>query len=237
MDTFAPTVSVLVLTRNEAAALAILLPEVTRVMTQAGHRYEVVIVDADSPDGTATVAREHGARVIDQAGGGYANALREGLAACHGHFIVALDADMSHRPDDVQALLAAAAGVDLVVASRYVDGGRADMPWDRRLLSLLLNRLFGTALGLPVRDLSSGFRVYRRAALAALAPRGEHFDILPELAALAHFNGLRVQEIPFHYRQRSAGVSKARVLHFAPAYLRTLWRCWRIKRRGVASAA
>jgi len=46
-----------------------------------------------------------------------------------------------------------------------------------------------------------------------------------------------VQEIPFHYRQRSAGVSKARVLHFAPAYLRTLWRCWRIKRRGVASAA
>jgi len=229
MDTTTPAVSVLILTRNEAASLAMLLPELAH-MAQGDRTHEVVVVDADSPDGTAAVARSHGARVIAQMGGGYASALREGLAACHGHYIVTLDADMSHRAEVVDALLAAAGDADLVVASRYIDGGRADMRWDRRVLSLLLNRLFGMALGLPLRDLSSGFRVYRRAALATLAPRGEHFDILPELAALAHFSGLRVQEIPFHYRQRGAGVSKARVMRFAPAYLRTLLRCWRIKR-------
>lgn len=229
MDT-SPAVSVLILTRDEAASLAILLPELARMMERSGRTYEVVVIDADSPDGTADVARRHGAYVLAQVDGGYASALREGLAACRGHYIVTLDADTSHRPDVVGALLAAAEEADLVVASRYIDGGRADMRWDRRLLSVLLNRLFGLALGLPVRDLSSGFRVYRRAALAMLAPRGEHFDILPELAALAYFHGLRMREIPFHYRQREAGVSKARVLHFAPAYLRTLLRCWRIKR-------
>jgi dolichol-phosphate mannosyltransferase len=230
MDTTTPAISVLILTRNEAESLAMLLPELARRMAQGGRSYEVVVIDADSPDGTAAVARSHGARVFAQIGSGYASALREGLAACRGHYIVTLDADMSHRAEVVHALLAAAEEADLVVASRYVDGGRADMGWDRRLLSLVLNRLFGMALGLPLRDLSSGFRVYRRAVLATLAPRGEHFDILPELAALAHFGGLRVREIPFHYRQRGAGVSKARVLHFAPAYLRTLLRCWRIKR-------
>jgi dolichol-phosphate mannosyltransferase len=237
VDTTTPAISVLILTRNEAASLAILLPELARMMAQGDRTYEVVVIDADSPDGTVAIARRHGARVIAQTGGGYASALREGLAACHGHYIVTLDADMSHRAEVVDALLAAAEDADLVVASRYIDGGRADMRWDRRLLSLLLNRLFGTALGLPMRDLSSGFRVYRRVVLATLAPRGEHFDILPELAVLAYFSGLRVREIPFHYRQREAGVSKARVLRFAPAYLRTLLRCWRIKRGANVAAA
>ena len=236
MDAAIPAVSVLILTRNEAASLAVLLPELARMMAQGERSYEVVVIDADSPDGTVDVARRHGARAIAQVGAGYASALREGLAACQGHFIVTLDADMSHRAEVVDALLAAAEDADVVVASRYVDGGRADMRWDRRLLSLLLNRLFGWALQVPVRDLSSGFRVYRRATLATLAPRGEHFDILPELAALAHFGGLRVQEIPFHYYQREAGVSKARVLRFAPAYLRTLLRCWRVKRIADAAA-
>jgi len=236
MDTTTPTISVLILTRNEAASLATLLPELARMMAQGDRSYEVVVIDANSLDGTVAVARSHGARVIAQIGGGYASALREGLAACQGHCIVTLDADMSHRAEVVDALLTAAEDADLVMASRYIDGGRADMRWDRRLLSLLLNRVFGTALGLPLRDLSSGFRAYRRAALATLVPQGEHFDILPELAALAHFGGLRVREIPFHYRQREAGVSKARVLRFAPAYLRTLLRCWRIKRAANIAA-
>jgi dolichol-phosphate mannosyltransferase len=228
-----PDISILILTRNEAPNLARLLPALAQATAALG-RVEVVVVDAQSPDGTAAVASSLGARVLSQAEAGYANALRQGLADCRGEWIVALDADLSHGPEVVAALLQAASAADLVIASRYVPGGRADMPLSRRLLSLALNRVFAVALGLPLRDLSSGFRVYRRAALAALQPQGEHFDVLPELAALAHFRGLRVRELPFHYRQRDAGVSKARVLHFAPAYLRTLLRCWRAKRGRAA---
>src|SRR5580765_903680 len=116
MDTTAPTISVLILTRNEAASLALLLPELARMMARGDRVYEVVVIDADSPDGTVAVARSHGARVIAQIGGGYASALREGLAACQGHYIVTLDADMSHRAEVVDALLAATEDADLVVA-------------------------------------------------------------------------------------------------------------------------
>lgn len=229
-----PDLSVLILARNEAENLKRLLPDLARELGPTGAAYEIIVVDADSPDGTADVARCFGARVVTQAAPGYANALRQGLAECTGERVVALDADLSHGPDVIGTLLGAGADADLVVASRYVPGGRADMPLSRRVLSWILNRVYGVTLGVPTRDLSSGFRVYRRAAFDALAPRGDYFDVLPELVALAHFRGLRVREVPFHYRQRGAGVSKARVVQFAPSYLRTLLRCWRLRRAAEA---
>lgn len=222
------SISVLILARNEAANLQTLLPEIRDVLVRLGRKFEIVVVDAQSQDGTARVAELHGARVLGQRHPGYANALRQGIATCAGDFIVALDADYSHRPDFVEPMLRACEGADIVVASRYVAGGSADMSLDRRVLSVILNRIFGFLLSVPVRDMSSGFRVYRRAALQSLVPQGEHFDALPELLALAHFAGRRIREIPFHYHPREAGLSKANAVKFAPAYLRTLLRCWRM---------
>lgn len=229
----AETLSVLILTRNEAENLEALLPEVAAVLGGANVSFEVVIVDADSPDGTADVARRLGARVVAQREPGYANALRQGIAECTGDYVLTLDADMSHGPDFIVDLLGAREEAEIVIASRYVEGGGADMPAGRRVLSFVLNRVFATALGLRIEDLSSGFRLYRRSALAELAPEGAHFDVLPEIVALARFRGHRVREIPFHYRPREAGVSKARVLEFAPSYVRTLARC--VGRRVVSS--
>ncbi|MHC4392674.1 MAG: hypothetical protein ACYS22_15355 [Planctomycetota bacterium] len=101
------------------------------------------------------------------------------------------------------------------------------MPWTRKLLSLVLNKTFALLLGIRIKDLSSGFRLYNRRAVVELKPRGTHFDVLPEIAALALRAGYRVIEVPFHYHPREAGVSKARVLKFGPSYLRTLARCVR----------
>ena len=162
---------------------------------------------------------------------GYANALRQGFRNCTGEFLLTLDADLSHRPEFVLDMLAVRHEAEVVIASRYIPDGGAVMPATRRVLSFVLNRLYGRALGLPIRDLSSGFRLYRRRALAELAPRGDHFDVLPEIAALAIFRGHRVREVPFHYHPRVSGVSKARALGFAPSYVRTLFRCFAAKRR------
>ncbi|HEX6832694.1 MAG TPA: glycosyltransferase [Rudaea sp.] len=223
--------SVLILARNEAENLQTLLPRVRASFSGSAGALEIIVVDADSPDGTADVAARQGAQVIQQSRAGYANALRQGFALCEGDYVITLDADFSHRPDALGGLLDAIGNADIVIASRYVAGGRADMPASRRVLSVVVNRVFGWTLGLRTRDLSSGFRVYRRSALQRLSPRGEYFDVLPEIVALAHFAGLRVAEVPFHYRNREAGVSKARVLKFAPAYVRTLLRCRREKLR------
>jgi dolichol-phosphate mannosyltransferase len=225
-----PTVSVLILARNESENLPALLPAVAEILRSAGVTSEVIVVDADSPDGTAEVAERYGARVVRQQRAGYANALRQGFAECVGEYVLTLDADLSHRPEFVVDLLRTVEDADLVVASRYIAGGGATMPASRRVLSLTLNLVFATVLGLPTKDLSSGFRVYRRSALERLRPRGDYFDVLPEIVSLAHFDGQRVREIPFHYHPREAGVSKARVLKFGPSYVKTLARCWRERR-------
>jgi glycosyltransferase involved in cell wall biosynthesis len=233
-------VSVLILARNEAENLETLLPVISDLFGREGLAHEVVVVDAASPDGTAEVAARHGARVVRQRLAGYANALRQGFAECEGEYVLTLDADLSHRPEFVADMLDAIREADLVIASRYHSAGSADMPAGRRALSLVLNRVFAVALGLPTRDLSSGFRLYRRRALARLDPRGDYFDVLPEIVALAHFDGQRIREVPFHYHPREAGVSKARVLAFAPSYMRTLARCWlgrlRARRRRAGRA-
>jgi len=228
------TLSVLILARDEAENLEHLLPQIAQALEAMGLESETLVVDAHSADGTADVALRHGARVIPEQRSGYAAALRQGFAACRGEFILTVDADLSHRPEFFSALMQTAEDVDLVVASRYVRGGRAAMPLSRRVLSRVLNTVFRRLLAVPVRDLSSGFRIYRREALLRLDPRGEHFDVLPEIAALGSLSGWRVREVPFDYRQRTAGVSKARAFAFAPAYWRTLTRCWRFKRAADA---
>ncbi|MFO1323733.1 MAG: glycosyltransferase [Burkholderiales bacterium] len=231
------TLGVVILTRNEADNLRTLLPALADVLAKAGVVHDVVVVDADSPDGTADVARQLGATVVSQRGAGYANALRQGLACGTGDYLLTLDADLSHRPEFVVEMLDRREDADIVIASRYVDGGRAVMPLSRRALSRVLNSVYAGALGLPVRDLSSGFRLYRRSALAALAPRGEHFDVLPEILAQAVLQGMTVREVPFAYQPRVAGLSKARALAFAPSYVRTLVRCMAARRRhGKAGA-
>jgi dolichol-phosphate mannosyltransferase len=221
----AETLTVLILARNEADNLARLLPQLAEVLSRFGVAHDVLVVDAQSPDGTAAVAQRYGARVVQQREKGYANALRQGIAQCSGDFVLTLDADLSHPPKFVIDMLAARHTADVVIASRYVTGGSAVMPTSRRVLSATLNHTFAGALRLPVRDLSSGFRLYRRDVLTGIVTHGQHFDVLPEIVATVLRRGFRAREIPFHYEPRAAGVSKARVLAFAPSYLRTLWRC------------
>ncbi len=100
------------------------------------------------------------------------------------------------------------------------------MPLFRALLSRVLNRFFAFGLGVPLRDLSSGFRIYRKGALAMDQVRARDFDVLPEIVIRAYTNGWRVREIPFRYEPRAHGSSNARVIPFGLAYLRTFRRLW-----------
>lgn len=218
------------LTREEAGNLRTLLPELIAALDPGGIAYEILVVDADSKDGSAHIAASHGARVVRQGQPGYGNALREGIAMARGALLLTLDADLSHRPQFLERMLGLRHAADIVIASRYVAGGGADMPLTRRVLSKVLNGVFSTLLRIPVRDMSSGFRLYRLDAIRDLPIAGEHFDVLPEIVSMASLRGARIREIPFHYNAREAGVSKARAFAFAPSYWRTLRRCRRERR-------
>ncbi len=205
---------------NERENLEVLLPRLKGVLEGLGVRYEIVVADAGSNDGTDQLP----ARVVVQVERGYGGALLAGFAATNAERVVTMDADLSHTPEFVAEFWKQRDSADVLIASRYVDGGKADMPAGRLVLSRILNAVFGVALGMRVRDLSSGFRMYRREALSGLQLNSRDFDVLEEILCLQQRAGFRIRELAYHYKPREAGASHARILKFGVAYLRTLGR-------------
>lgn len=224
-----PELSVLVPVLNERQNLEELLPRLGRVLDKLRCSSEVLVIDGGSADGTPATAERLGARVLVQQSPGYGGALREGFAAARGRWILTLDADLSHDPDFIVKLWRERDNADLVIASRYVRGGVAIMPFGRKLLSRILNRFFAAGLGLPVRDLSSGFRLYRKEVLDGLTIEGRNFDVLEDVLVKVYAEGWRVLEVPFTYFPRDRGSSHARIFRFGVDLLRAFARLWRLR--------
>src|SRR2546421_475421 len=166
---------------------------------------------------------------------GYGGALRTGFERARGDYVLTLDADGSHDPTFLRQMWATRSAAEVVIASRYIHGGTADMPRSRRILSRTLNLVFKRGLSLPYADLSSGYRLYRRRALDSLELRGTDFNILEEILIRAVAAGFTVREVPFHYRARLAGKTHARLASFAVSYLKTFGAMWKL-RNSIASA-
>src|SRR3989442_402145 len=164
--------TVLLLTWNEADNLPILIPRIKAVVERLGGTSEILVIDKDSADGTAQVAASLGARVARQTEPGFGGALRMGFALARGRFICTMDADLSHEPEVLASLWNARQQAALVIGSRWVQGGGADMPLYRSTLSRLLNRIYGLALHVPYHDMSSNCRLYRAEVLRTLEPQG-----------------------------------------------------------------
>jgi dolichol-phosphate mannosyltransferase len=217
-----PELSVVILTKNESENLISLVPSLRRTTESLHLRAEILVVD-DSSDDTLEVARQLGCRTLRQESPGYGNALRQALTAAQGEYVLTIDADYSHEPEFLYHMWVARGSADVVIGSRYIAAGRAEMPLARRVLSAILNHVFGSILGLPYKDMSSGFRLYNARALESVSALvGRDFDALVELLVRIHCEGWRIREVPISYRPRNAGRSNAKALRFAVSYLRTL---------------
>jgi len=224
-----PELSVVIPAWNERENLDLLLPALRETLQDLGVRFEIIVADAGSTDGTRESAERRGARVVVQTERGYGGALLAGFGASTGDHIVTMDADLSHRPFFVADLWQRRGSAEVLIASRYVEGGAAEMGWFRKLLSHILNRTYARALSLPLRDLSSGFRMYRRDVLDRMPLRARDFDVLEEILIRVYNEGWVIQEVPFRYMPRGSGGSHARLIKFGWAYLKTLLRMWRLR--------
>src|SRR6202165_2055045 len=220
---------------NEGENLDRVLPELKKALVALGPTYEIIVVDGGSSDNTHEVVRKHGARLVSQKLPGFGGAYRAGFEQARGEYVITLDADGSHDPAFLKDLWAARTKGDVVIASRYVEGGAAEMPVTRRVMSRILNITFGRGLSLPVHDLSSGYRLYRSAILRELELKATDFDVLEEILIRALAAGSRAPAVPFPYPARVAGQSHARLLRFAVSYLRTFVAMWRL-RNSIASS-
>ncbi len=200
---------------------------------------EVVVVDDHSPDGTgelvaAMAATDPRIHVIHRPaklglGTAYGAGFRFGLARGYER-ILTMDADFSHNPAYVPALIERSREADVVIGSRYVPGGEAvDSPWYRRLLSWGANRFARTMLGLAPRDVTAGFRCYRPRVLKEIAPetiRAEGYAFLIEMTYRAQRAGFRIAEVPIRFKDRRYGRSKVSRREIARAVWTVLRLSW-----------
>jgi glycosyltransferase involved in cell wall biosynthesis/predicted SAM-dependent methyltransferase len=222
-------VSVVIPAWNEAATMAELLRRIRAVLEPLAREIEILIVVPTPEDPTAEAARAGDAKVIVQKRPGYGGALKEGLLASCGDYVVTMDADLSHPPEAIAQIMAHRNDAEVVIASRYIAGGSARMTSSRALLSHILNLVYRRVLAVPVRDMSSGFRGYQRRILDELTLESEKYDILEEILVKSYCLGWQVLEIPFDYAPRVAGRSHASVIGFTPHFLSTLLRLWTMR--------
>ncbi len=221
--------SVIVPAHNEGPNLRVLLPQLQAILDGLEIATEILVVVRErDPQTEAAVAGVRGA-VVEQDAPGYGGALRRGLSLARGRYVLTMDADLSHPPTFAADLWHRREEAEVLIASRYVAGGGARMPLLRALLSRVLNRFFALGLGVPLRDLSSGFRLYRRSALDLRSVAARDFDVLPEIVVRAYTEGFRVKEIPFRYEPRAHGSSNARIVPFGLAYLKTFRTLWSLR--------
>ena len=201
---------------------AVNLPDVLGRIRQSMPDTDILVVDDSSPDGSADVAKQLGVELgnidvlVRPEKAGLGNAYRQafGIAIGQGYeAIVQMDADLSHDPAALPVLVASLTdGVGLVIGSRYVPGGHIPhWPWYRRSLSRYGNLYTRLALGVRVRDLTSGYRVWRSTTLEAIDFKqttsvGYLFQI--ELAYRVHQVGDGIVELPITFTDRVRGYSK-----------------------------
>jgi dolichol-phosphate mannosyltransferase len=227
-------------TYNERDNLEPLVRAVLPRLASTGLAHKVLVVDDGSPDGTGEVADRLAAaipevEVLHRAnkqglGRAYLAGFEVALAA-GASLVMEMDADFSHDPADVPRLVAAAEAADLVVGSRYVPGGGvASWGLVRRLVSRGGCAYARLVLGIPVRDLTGGFKCFNRRVLEGLDLTGVHangYGFQIELTYEAVRAGYSVAEVPIVFRERRVGVSKMT----PPIALEAVWKVLALRLR------
>ncbi|MGL4649650.1 MAG: polyprenol monophosphomannose synthase [Caldilineaceae bacterium] len=239
--------TVVIPTYNEAENLPAMAQALLSLPITGLH---LMVVDDNSPDGTGDIADRIAAEtnlaggqpprmsVLHRQGkGGLGTAYVAGMTqalADGAEYIVQMDADFSHSPAYLPAMLGVmlATDADVVVGSRYVPGGSLDKGWGagRRLLSAWANLYSRAILGLRIRDMTAGFKLWRRDALLDLQlenVRSNGYSFQVEMAYLSERRGFRIIEIPIHFEDRRIGHSKLDI----PVKLESAWRTWQIRWR------
>ncbi|MFH0885419.1 MAG: polyprenol monophosphomannose synthase [Candidatus Micrarchaeota archaeon] len=206
-------ISAIIPTYNEKENVGLLLSGLSSAIGSTGQDYEIIVVDDNSPDGTASLVmalskKDPRIRLVKRDGKlGLTSAVKEGVLASRGDRIIVMDADMSHPPEMVPLLARTLDRADLVIGSRLIKGGGVEnWPLHRRLISRAADFLAHVLLGIRCTDPLSGFFAVRKDVFLRTRFRTLGYKLLLNL--LADNPGIRVIELPYTFRDRHAGKTK-----------------------------
>ena len=229
-----PELTVMIPAYREADSLRELLPRIVAAAGALTPSYEVLIVDTqERMDDTDEVCAAAGARHIHRSGGNqYGDAIRTGIAAARGQYLLCMDADGSHNPSSLATMWAKRGEWDIVIGSRYAPGGQTENPAVLIWMSYVVNLTFRVVFRLTARDVTNSFRLYRTEVLKGMRLESNNFDILEEILirCVTHRPPARVCEVPVTFERRKAGESKRKLVAFAFGYLATLKKLRRFQK-------
>ncbi|MFZ4814151.1 MAG: polyprenol monophosphomannose synthase [Phototrophicaceae bacterium] len=189
-------------------------------------RLTVLVADDNSPDGTGQIADEYAARYPERIsvlhrpgksglGRAYIASFEHAILNTDADYVLQMDSDFSHQPKYIPQLITEIEkGYDIVIGSRYIQGGSVDETWSlfRKLLSWFANRIYiFVLLNLPIKDATGGFRIWRIQTLIGMDLRriqSNGYIFQTEMAYVAHKLGYTTSEIPIHFPDRREGTSK-----------------------------
>jgi glycosyltransferase involved in cell wall biosynthesis len=220
-DTIMTDLSIVIPARDEAETLGPLLDDVKKVIAQLkDYRCEVICVDDHSSDATAEIAASRGVMVIENQGpAGKGMALRSGFQAAKGELFAMLDADYSHRPEDLPVFLDAMAdGVGLVIGSRKAGGSDEYTPI-RAFGNKFLTAAVGLVMGRNLSDALNGYKIFRKDVFTDFHYTSTEFEIEIEIIANALRKGYRIVEVTSHERARAGGRMKSKAVRHGMRFL------------------
>ena len=221
--------SVILPTYNESKNILRTIRKVIQILNTLSSRFEIIIVDDNSPDGTGKKVIKQFQKdnrihtIIRTLNPGLSASILEGVHCAKGRIIIGMDADGNHDPNIIPQMIDALKKADVVVASRFIPGGGMEN-WLRYIASLCVNVILRVFYNFPIWDNTSGFYALRRDALFRLEPTdiyvgyGEYHLRLVYKAFQA---GMHIVEVPVFYQNRIHGQSKSRLTTMVATYLRT----------------
>ncbi len=215
-------VVVIVPTYNEHGNIVGLIEALCLQFASLRHDMNILVVDDHSPDGTAEAVREllprhPELRLIEGRkaglGAAYIRGMTYAIEAMAAEVVFEMDADFSHRPEDLTPLMVLLEEVDVAIGSRYLPGSQIEnWGWKRTLFSSFANRVARTLLRIPITDYTNGLRAYRRWTVEELEMEtidARGYVVLSEVAYQLHRTGARISEVTTIYLNRQRGETKA----------------------------
>ena len=212
----------------EEENLRLLLPRLHATLSKHEMDYEIIVVDTEKPlDDTREVCNIHRSKYINrEKDNSFGSAVRTGIGSASGAFILFMDADGSHPPEFIPSMLKYMDDCDIVIASRYVEGGYTENNRMLVFMSKTLNIIYAKVLNIRCHDVSNSFKLYRAELLKKLNLHCDNFDIVEEMIykICGKNDNIKIKEVPFTFKKRMFGDTKRNLVLFIMTYIITLLR-------------
>ncbi len=221
-------ISVVLLAYEEAENLRVLLPLITEQLVQTKEKFEIIVIDTPEPlDDTPEICRQFNAKYVNQRYPYFGGAFRTGIEEARYDKFLIMDSDGSHNPKYITDIYRKfKEGADVVIGSRYTEGGVTNDSASSIIMSKILNTVFRIITGIKAKDISTDFRMYDTAQLKKVQLSCHNYDILQEVLMKLKINNrdLVIKEIPISFDKRMFGDSKRRLIPFIIGYIKTMFK-------------